>query len=191
MRISYCRLNLLQLSTSSSIYKPGNITSLGGQFLNCSGVYLLCIFTQAVMPLWFCGIFPFQVLLFLMRQQCQFYCITECCRVSIAYGFYLIFWATAMIVQSSSVIVSSRSCQSIHSFDILWIKSLWVQHFIYFFYLLIRRKARVRVPDQTSKRNTKSISSAISSQQISGKNFESKIKLPWKVSQKSVIRSRL
>ena len=31
---------------------------------------------------------------------------------------------------------------------------------------LIRRKARVRVPDQTSKRNTKSISSAISSQQI-------------------------
>ena len=38
----------------------------------------------------------------------------------------------------------------------------------------IRRKARVRVPGQTSKRNTKNISSAISSQQISGKNSESK-----------------
>ena len=38
----------------------------------------------------------------------------------------------------------------------------------------IRRKARVRVPGQTLKRNTKSISSAISSQQISGKNSESK-----------------
>ena len=39
---------------------------------------------------------------------------------------------------------------------------------------LIRRKSRVQVPGQTSKRNTKSISSAISSQQISGKNSESK-----------------
>ena len=39
---------------------------------------------------------------------------------------------------------------------------------------LIRRKARVRVPGQTLKRNTKSISSEISSQQISGKNSESK-----------------
>ena len=47
---------------------------------------------------------------------------------------------------------------------------------------LIRREARVRVPGQTSKRNMKSISSAISSQQISGKNSESKLKLPWKVS---------
>ena len=36
--------------------------------------------------------------------------------------------------------------------------------------VLIRRKAKVRVPGQTSKRNTKSISAAISSQQISGKN---------------------
>ena len=35
---------------------------------------------------------------------------------------------------------------------------------------LIRQEARVRVPDQTSKRNTKIISSAISSQQISGKH---------------------
>ena len=41
---------------------------------------------------------------------------------------------------------------------------------------LIRRKARVRVPGQTSKQNTKIISSAISSQQISGKNSESKKK---------------
>ena len=49
---------------------------------------------------------------------------------------------------------------------------------------LIRWKARVRAPGQTSKQNTKSISSTISSQQISGKNSESKIKLPWKVSQK-------
>ena len=40
--------------------------------------------------------------------------------------------------------------------------------------LAFRLKARVRVPGQTSKRNTKSISSAISSQQISGKNSESK-----------------
>ena len=39
---------------------------------------------------------------------------------------------------------------------------------------LIRRKARVRAPGQTSKRNTKSISAAISSKQISGKNSESK-----------------
>ena len=43
---------------------------------------------------------------------------------------------------------------------------------------LIRRKARVHVPGQTSKRNTKSISSAISSQHISGKNSEREIKLP-------------
>ena len=48
--------------------------------------------------------------------------------------------------------------------------------------MLIRRKAkRVRVPGQTSKRNTKSISLAISSQQISGKNSESK----WKIAMKS------
>ena len=33
------------------------------------------------------------------------------------------------------------------------------------------------------KQNTKSNSLAISSQQISGKNFERKIKLSWKVSQ--------
>ena len=39
---------------------------------------------------------------------------------------------------------------------------------------LIRQKARVQTPGQTSKQNTKSISSAISSQQISGKNSESK-----------------
>ena len=32
--------------------------------------------------------------------------------------------------------------------------------------------------------NTKSISSVIFSQQISGENYESKIKLSWKVSQK-------
>ena len=38
---------------------------------------------------------------------------------------------------------------------------------------LIRRKTRVRVPSQASKRNMKNISSAISSQQISGKNSES------------------
>ena len=50
---------------------------------------------------------------------------------------------------------------------------------------LIRRKARVRTPGQTSKQNTKSIFSAIFFQQISGKNSESKIKLPWKVSQKT------
>ena len=37
---------------------------------------------------------------------------------------------------------------------------------------LIRRKARFHIPGQASKRNTKSISSAISSQQISGKNSE-------------------
>ena len=43
---------------------------------------------------------------------------------------------------------------------------------------LIRRKARVRVPGQMSKRNTKSISSAIFSQQISGKNSDSELKLP-------------
>ena len=43
---------------------------------------------------------------------------------------------------------------------------------------LIRQKTRVRVPGQTSKQNTKSISSTISSQQISGKNSESKLKLP-------------
>ena len=40
----------------------------------------------------------------------------------------------------------------------------------------IRRKARVRAPGQTPKQNTKSISLAISSQQISGKNSESKLK---------------
>ena len=39
---------------------------------------------------------------------------------------------------------------------------------------LIRLKARDRAPGQTSKQNTKSISSAISSQQISGKTSESK-----------------
>ena len=39
---------------------------------------------------------------------------------------------------------------------------------------LIRRKARVRATGQTLKQNTKSISSAFSSQQISGKNSESK-----------------
>ena len=39
-------------------------------------------------------------------------------------------------------------------------------------YGLIRRKARIRAPGQASKQNTKSISSAISSQQISGKNSE-------------------
>ena len=43
---------------------------------------------------------------------------------------------------------------------------------------LIRRKANDRAPGQTSTQNTKSISSAISSQQISGKNSESKLKLP-------------
>ena len=41
-------------------------------------------------------------------------------------------------------------------------------------------KARVRVPGQTSKRNTKSISSTISSQHISGKNSESKNKIAMK-----------
>ena len=45
---------------------------------------------------------------------------------------------------------------------------------------LIRRKARVRVPGLTSKRNTKSISSAISSQQISGKNSECQNKIAIK-----------
>ena len=53
--------------------------------------------------------------------------------------------------------------------------------------LIGRRKAMVRVPGQTSKRNTKSISTSISSQQISGKNSESKIKLLWKVSHKKKI----
>ena len=38
----------------------------------------------------------------------------------------------------------------------------------------LRRKTRVLAPDQTSKQNTKIISSAISSQQISVKNSESK-----------------
>ena len=57
---------------------------------------------------------------------------------------------------------------------------------------LIRQKARVRVSGQTSKRNTKSISSAISSQQISGKNFECKNKIAMKkFLKKSVLRSRL
>ena len=46
-------------------------------------------------------------------------------------------------------------------------KSPWSSRFI-------GRKARVRAPGQTSKQNTKYISSAISSQQISGKNSESK-----------------
>ena len=40
---------------------------------------------------------------------------------------------------------------------------------------LIRRKAWVRTPGQTSKRNTKSNFSAFSSQEISGKNPESKL----------------
>ena len=40
---------------------------------------------------------------------------------------------------------------------------------------LIRRKSRVRMPGQALKRNTKkNISMAISSQQVSGKNSESK-----------------
>ena len=56
---------------------------------------------------------------------------------------------------------------------------------------LIRRKARVRVPGQTSKRSTKSISSAISSQQISGKNSESNFNCHEKFLQKSIVRSRL
>ena len=43
-------------------------------------------------------------------------------------------------------------------------------------YWLIRRTARVRASGQTSKQNTKSISSAISSQQITRKNSESKLK---------------
>ena len=52
--------------------------------------------------------------------------------------------------------------------------------------------ARVRVPGQISKRNTKSISSAISSQQISGKNAESKLKnCHEKFLKKSVVRSQL
>ena len=51
---------------------------------------------------------------------------------------------------------------------------------------LIRRKARVWVPGQTSKWNMISISSATSSQQISGKNSASK-----KFLKKSVVRSRL
>ena len=45
---------------------------------------------------------------------------------------------------------------------------------------LIRRKARVRAPGQASKQNTKCISSAISSHQISGKNSESKQKIAMK-----------
>ena len=40
--------------------------------------------------------------------------------------------------------------------------------------VLVRRKAGVRAPDQPPKQNTKSISSAISSQQISVKNSEIK-----------------
>ena len=39
---------------------------------------------------------------------------------------------------------------------------------------LINRKSSVRVPGQTSKLNTERISSAVSSQQISGKISESK-----------------
>ena len=39
---------------------------------------------------------------------------------------------------------------------------------------LIRRKARVQIPAQTSKRKYENLSSATSSQQISGKNSESK-----------------
>ena len=39
---------------------------------------------------------------------------------------------------------------------------------------LIRRKARVRTLGQTSKQNTKSIATALSSQQISGKNTRGK-----------------
>ena len=56
---------------------------------------------------------------------------------------------------------------------------------------LIRRKARVRDPGQSSKQNTKSISSAISSQQISGKNSENKIKIAMKSFSKNYVRSRL
>ena len=48
------------------------------------------------------------------------------------------------------------------------------------------RKARVRVPGQASKQNTKSISSTISSQQISDKNSER----VNKILKKSVVRSR-
>ena len=39
---------------------------------------------------------------------------------------------------------------------------------------LIRRKARVEAPGKTSKRKYANNSSAISSEQITGKNFESK-----------------
>ena len=39
---------------------------------------------------------------------------------------------------------------------------------------LIRRKAQVRIPGQTSKRKYENIFSAISFQQIFGKNSESK-----------------
>ena len=38
--------------------------------------------------------------------------------------------------------------------------------------IVIRRKARVQAPGQISKQNTKSISSAITSQQISGKKSQ-------------------
>ena len=60
---------------------------------------------------------------------------------------------------------------------------------------LIRHKARVRIPGQASKRNMKkNFSSAISSQQFSGKNSESKIKPAMKKflkKKKSVAQSRL
>ena len=56
---------------------------------------------------------------------------------------------------------------------------------------LIRRKATVRAPGQTSKRNTKSISSAISSQQISGKTLRVNKSVMKKFLKNSVARSRL
>ena len=72
-------------------------------------------------------------------------------------------------------------------FYALFLKIVVVQQVVCW---LIRRKARVRVSGQISKRNAKSISSAISSPQISGKNFESKLNCHDKVFQK-ICRSEL
>ena len=104
----------------------------------------------------------------------QIYCYTCFLQTSSNVELFSIFLQTflelifAMLFEQSAVLCSS--CQK----NIAYVSEQEVAMVQQVVCWLIRRKARVRVPGQTSKRNTKSISSAISSQQISGKNTESK-----------------
>ena len=141
---------------------------------NCSSLLLLCLHPLHKQKLSLSNYTTYlynedlqtTITLFVASLSCNLYKCKHCCFIIIFYIFCLLvyhFLMLVLVVVFLFIILMLSNVKEMNEVAVVQQVVCW----------LIRLKASVRVPGQTSKRNRKSISSAISSQQISGKNSES------------------